>query len=212
LIYNETITIANVMLYIAPICWFISCPLASWGHLHGGSSIKLKGIRVQKKLLKRNMTFKSKFYKNLYKFNILEVPTITLIVICVIFASLFKVDGLHIDKYDDGMKKIEYTIKNGAKNGKYTQWYKNGQIKEKSYYLNGKHNDEGTGFHENGNMKFRSNFINGAPEGIATVWHENGQKKLEYTSVNGKKHGKLIEWDKSGKKIKEEVWKDGEKQ
>ena len=46
------------------------------------------------------------------------------------------IDGICTLYHKNGRKRIEYTRKNGKKNGKYYEWLENGQIYEESCYLN----------------------------------------------------------------------------
>jgi hypothetical protein len=62
--------------------------------------------------------------------------------------------GLAVDKYENGQKKYEATLKDGKEHGLWTEWYENGQKEEERTYKDGK--------------------LHGL-----TRWHENGQKKNE---------------------------------
>jgi antitoxin component YwqK of YwqJK toxin-antitoxin module len=70
--------------------------------------------------------------------------------------------GCVVDKYSNGQKQAEITIKKGKKDGKSTTWYKNGQKRREAIYKDG--------------MK----------DGKWIEWHENGQKALEMTYKEGK--------------------------
>ena len=64
--------------------------------------------------------------------------------------------------YDHGMKKAEGTIKDGKKDGLWTDWYQNGQKEREITY-------------KDGNL-----------DGLYSNWYENGQKMTEDIHKDGK--------------------------
>ena len=75
--------------------------------------------------------------------------------------------------YENEQKKKEGTIKDGEKDGKWTEWYDNGQ------------------------KTYEQNWKDGKLDGLVTHWFENGQKKSEITYKDGK--NEIIgEWNEDG--------------
>jgi len=62
-------------------------------------------------------------------------------------------DGICILYHKNGHKRIEYTRKNGIKNGKYYEWLENGQIYEELCYLNNLLDGECKSYDENGKLE-----------------------------------------------------------
>jgi len=88
-------------------------------------------------------------------------------------------------------------MKNGKKNGKWTEWYKNGQKKEEGTYKDGKEDGLDIGWYENGQKQLEETWKDGKEDGLVTQWYENGQKQLEGTW----KDGNIVsykEWNEDG--------------
>ena len=62
-------------------------------------------------------------------------------------------DGICILYHKNGRKSIEYTRKNGIKNGKYYEWFNNGQIYHELCYLNDLLDGECKSYDENGKLE-----------------------------------------------------------
>ena len=84
--------------------------------------------------------------------------------------------GVVIGYYDNGNKAEITTLKEGRRNGAWSQWWNNGKKKEEMNYKDGK------------------------VEGLWTIWWKNGQKRQEST-WSGRKEGSREEWDFQGNKI-----------
>ena len=70
-------------------------------------------------------------------------------------------------------------VKNGKKEGLWTEWYDNGQKRAESTYKGGRDNGLATSWHENGQKRAEITYKNGEQDGLQTFWYENGQKKSE---------------------------------
>ena len=139
-------------------------------------------------------------------------------------------DGLHVEYYDNGQKKVEAPFKDGKLDGLLTGWYENGKKRAEGHYKDGKivsasswKSDgkpcpitrivDGSGtvvsWYENGRKWSEEHYKNGEWDGLMTAWHENGQKWQEYHYKDGKQEGLATEWHENGQKKSEEYYKEG---
>ena len=101
--------------------------------------------------------------------------------------------GMKIDRRNQDQEEVSihlyllstFSIRNGVKNGKETNWY-----------LNRQKSSERT-------------FNNGELDGLWIEWSKDGDKSSEETYKNGKKDGLHISYDYSGRKTLEISYKDG---
>jgi antitoxin component YwqK of YwqJK toxin-antitoxin module len=93
--------------------------------------------------------------------------------------------GKNITKYENGQYKFEGRIKDGRKDGKWTQWHENGEILSEINYKDGK------------------------KDGTSSLW-VSGHKIHSVDFKDDKKHGKTIRLNEHGRIVGESNWKDGE--
>lgn len=121
--------------------------------------------------------------------------------LCIKKSGIYDPDnGKKIDYYYNGLKEIEYTLKNGKLNGKLISYYSDGVIKMKGTYLNGQRNGAFKDYFENGNLEFEYSMKKGVFNGAFKIYYESGELKMTGFYSNGKKQGKFIEYDKKGNK------------
>ncbi len=84
-----------------------------------------------------------------------------------------------VEYYENGMKRIEGSYKNGQRDGEWNAWYDNGNPWSKGFYNEGVEN------------------------GIKTVWHKNGQKYYEGPIINDQRAGIWKFWNEEGDLVKE---------
>ena len=95
-----------------------------------------------------------------------------------------------------GKKEFEGSYKDGKKDGKWTEWFKDGQKEEEGTYFKGEDK-----MYEIGKKILKV--------GLWTYWYENGQKWYERTYKDGKEDGLWTKWYKNGQMEREETYKDG---
>ena len=144
--------------------------------------------------------------------------------------------GFAVDKYENGQKKYEATLKDGKEHGLYTQWYENGQKSWEGTFKDGEEistkewDEDGNplGQDQGGeapksvvdatkvvvdadHLEERDDlfYFKGEPfTGCAVAEADNGQRETTYK--DGKKHG-LDFWYEDGQKSSETTYKDGKK-
>ena len=112
------------------------------------------------------------------------------------------------DQY--GQYESKGKLKNGKKDGKWTNWYENGQKKSEENYKDGKGDGKQYEWFKNGQIRHEDNYKDGKRDGKWTWWYENGQKYFEINWKDGKKDGKWTTWNKNGQITSEVIYKDGE--
>lgn len=125
---------------------------------------------------------------------------------CLTSADVERKDGLYYlvgqDNPFTGTSKCVYSggrieslgeIKNGKREGKWTEWYTNGQMQSEGNYKDGKQDGKLTGWHANGQIRSEINFKDGKLNGKWTWWYESGQLKSEKNFKDGKRKGKRVE-------------------
>jgi uncharacterized protein len=101
--------------------------------------------------------------------------------------------------YKTGTPALEYTLKNGALEGKRTMYFVNGKVQEDENYLN----NELTGlckyYYASGKLKEEVNYAYDDKNGKCVAYYENGKVKSEEYFMNGKQHGTCKYYDATGK-------------
>lgn len=85
----------------------------------------------------------------------------------------------YLERYPNGIKKLEGRKVNGKRHGKWTYYYDNGMKWSEGKYVHGERN------------------------GYAIVYYENGKKKIEGQYKNDLRVGKWKVWEDDGTLVKE---------
>ncbi|MDP6202529.1 MAG: hypothetical protein QF616_09930, partial [Candidatus Marinimicrobia bacterium] len=114
-------------------------------------------------------------------------------------------DGIHIERYENGNKKSEGTLKDGELDGLWTYWDKSNGKEYKGKVEVGFedggvigtmiYNGGGFEWYPNNEIKSYNSYKNGTLDGLITRWYDNGQKKVEGNYKDGKEDGIWIAWD-----------------
>ena len=132
-------------------------------------------------------------------------------------------DGKNVMYDKNGVKLVEYTMKNGAKNGAGVSYYPNGKIRRKFIYVNGKKEGETVDFDEAGRIASIGNFKDDKSDGlwitkdslgrivgkfidkddmhngIDSEFYANGKLRTTGLYINDKEEGKWTFYDITGK-------------
>jgi antitoxin component YwqK of YwqJK toxin-antitoxin module len=111
--------------------------------------------------------------------------------------------------YQNGDKWIEGYLKDGKKEGKWTDYYEDGHIKAEAYFKDGILEGKGTDYYEDGHIKAEAYFKDGMPDGKGTDYYEDGQIKAEAYFKDGILEGKGTEYYEDGQIKAEAYFKDG---
>jgi antitoxin component YwqK of YwqJK toxin-antitoxin module len=115
-----------------------------------------------------------------------------------------KKDGVWTEWYKDGQKSFDGTFKIGEKNGLFTEWYQNGQKKGEKTYKDDELDGLQIQWYQNGQKEDETTYKNGKKVAVWTNWYENGQKEDERAYL------KWTWWYENGQKKYEKTYKDDE--
>lgn len=99
--------------------------------------------------------------------------------------KLIQPNGPCFENYENGGKKLEYTLKTGKFEGKYTSWYPDGKVEVSTNYKDDKKNGKHIEYGKNGKPEFEATFVNDKMSGVATLWYPDGtvRKTVNYDPV-----------------------------
>jgi antitoxin component YwqK of YwqJK toxin-antitoxin module len=100
--------------------------------------------------------------------------------------------------FKSGTPSIEYTIKNGALEGRRVQYFPDGKIAEESNFNVDDQEGPRKLYYPSGQIKRVENWKSDVQVGASTSYHENGKIKKEAFYVNGKKFGPEKTYDEKG--------------
>jgi antitoxin component YwqK of YwqJK toxin-antitoxin module len=112
-----------------------------------------------------------------------------------------KRDGFYTQYFKDGIHiKFQVQYSNGKRDGVYTQYFEDGiQIQFQNQYSNGKFNGLRKEFYDNGQIKIQSTWKNGIQEGKSYYYNNDGSLIRESDIINGDYYNECIEYNKNGK-------------
>ena len=93
--------------------------------------------------------------------------------------------GNVIGNWENGIKKLDYTYKDGKPDAKWSTWYSNGQPEEEKEYQVGIQNGIHKQWYQNGQQKYERTYKEGIHDGKWTEWYENGQSMVEGSFLDG---------------------------
>jgi antitoxin component YwqK of YwqJK toxin-antitoxin module len=102
--------------------------------------------------------------------------------------------------------------KEGNREGKWNDFFRNGSIKLDGEYKNNQKEGKWTFFYENGRIEQVGNFKGGKEYGIWIWYYYNGEIWKEEEFLNGKREGKYLEYNVNNNIIVDGNYLDGEKE
>lgn len=108
--------------------------------------------------------------------------------------------------YKNGSPAIEYTLKNGALEGKRTLYFANGKVQEEDNYIANELTGTSKEYYASGKVRTEENYMYDEKNGKCMAYYENGKVKSEEYFVNGKQHGTSKYYDAAGKLIRTFVY------
>lgn len=110
-------------------------------------------------------------------------------------------NGAFIETFQNGKTKGTGSFVNGKLEGLTIQFFANGQKRIEKYYKAAYPHGLEKEYYENGNLKQIGEFVDNKENGIWTVFYETGEKHVELTFLNGVQQGDYMEYAKDGKLI-----------
>ncbi|MGB0882719.1 MAG: toxin-antitoxin system YwqK family antitoxin [Vicingaceae bacterium] len=109
-----------------------------------------------------------------------------------------KYSGIYVSYYQDDVKEVVYTIKNGVEDGSVEFYYPTTEIMEQGNFKGGLKHGKWVRWSEKGNKLAEANYIKGKKDGEWLIWDERGIKRYEMNYKNGAKVGTWTMWDEKG--------------
>ncbi|MBL7839384.1 MAG: hypothetical protein JNJ75_04525 [Cyclobacteriaceae bacterium] len=106
--------------------------------------------------------------------------------------KLIQFNGPCYELYENGAKKLQYTLKDGKYEGKYTSWYPDGAIEVSSNYKADKKNGKHIEYFKNGKPELEATYVDDKMTGLVSLSFAEGTKR------------KTIEYDRTTFKLIEE--------
>lgn len=85
------------------------------------------------------------------------------------------INGLFLEKYENGVKQMEGNMKDAKRNGPWKAWYPDGTIWSEGEYKDGKREGKSTVYFENGKIRYEGNYKNDTQIGIWKYYDESGK-------------------------------------
>lgn len=79
-------------------------------------------------------------------------------------------NGRQVKYYENGQKKLEYTLVDDKKHGLYQRWYESGQKEKECSYVNGKKVGICQEWHPSGDLYLQCSYMDGQLEGLYEMW------------------------------------------
>lgn len=105
---------------------------------------------------------------------------------------------LFVRTYPDGQRRIEGELRDGRREGVWTEWWESGQVQSEGEYVYDDRVGEWTFWHENGERKREGLYVDGQMEGLWTEWHPSGERQREGRLVRGTREDVWHEWYSNG--------------
>lgn len=114
--------------------------------------------------------------------------------------------GTYVERYDNGLKKIEMTLVNGEKQGTTTFYYASGKVSEVRSYKSNLMHGKWEKFDENAVKTAEAYYANGEKTGEWKVWDKNGQLRYEMHYKQGQKKGIWKKYDALGELVVQKTY------
>jgi antitoxin component YwqK of YwqJK toxin-antitoxin module len=112
--------------------------------------------------------------------------------------------------YKSGIPSFEYTLKNGAIEGKKTVYFPNGKIYEETDFVCDEKDGKRKNYFPSGKLKTEENWKSDERNGASVTYYENGTIKSEEYYLNDKKMGTFKNYDEKGNLIKTYFYYNGD--
>ena len=109
-----------------------------------------------------------------------------------------KYSGIYVAYYQNDVKEVVYTIKNGVENGSVEFYYPTSEIMEQGNFKAGLKHGKWVRWSEKGDKLAEAYYVKGKKDGEWLIWDERGVKRYEMNYKNGVKVGTWTMWDEKG--------------
>jgi antitoxin component YwqK of YwqJK toxin-antitoxin module len=107
-------------------------------------------------------------------------------------------EGLLVEHYPKGAKKIAIEIHGGLAHGMSRGWFESGQLEVEERFVRGLSDGQRTRWYAGGQRRSTASIVGGKLSGLYEEWHPNGRKALQISFRDGKPDGQAMAWSESG--------------
>lgn len=112
---------------------------------------------------------------------------------------------------NDRGEPVQYTYRNGLKDGLALLKFPNGKVQWEKIYKQGKQDGEEIQFYENGNPKHKQTYVNDLLDGEEIIFFDNGKPQYRKKYKKGKLSGESYTLDEQGNVLHIENYLEGQK-
>jgi antitoxin component YwqK of YwqJK toxin-antitoxin module len=109
-----------------------------------------------------------------------------------------KYSGVYISYYQDGVKEVAYSIKNGVEDGSVEFYYPTTEIMEQGNFKGSLKHGKWVRWSVKGDKLAEASYHKGKKDGQWLIWDDRGIKRYEMYYTNGVKTGTWMMWDEKG--------------
>jgi antitoxin component YwqK of YwqJK toxin-antitoxin module len=118
--------------------------------------------------------------------------------------------GAVYSNYENGKKELVGALKDGQRDGHWTEYYEDGKIASIGDYRGGKEVGPWKYWFENGTLQSEGSYSDASPVGKWTTYYDNGKPESEGIYVAGEMDGPWKLYDDSTGEVRTVKFKDGE--
>jgi antitoxin component YwqK of YwqJK toxin-antitoxin module len=168
---------------------------------------------LKDKILKmRNIYWVLELVKNLFEYTIEDLEKVKEYEQAYYFIKgKLKLDGEHVDYYNNETIYSRYYLKNGKNEGEKVSYYENGKIRNTENYSENVLQGQIKSYDKEGTISREYNVNKGSLEGDYIVYYKDGSIKSKYHYKNDKQDGEQIECSEDGSITNTYMFKDGVK-
>lgn len=133
-------------------------------------------------------------------------------------SDVFSIPGTHtpyngpvVSHGDNGKIELTGTLKNGLRDGHWSEYYEDGAPASEGDYRNNQEVGPWKYWFEHGVLQCEGTFEAGASTGVWKTYYENGKPESEGTYTNGKKEGSWKIYDEKTGALSTEKYENGQR-
>jgi len=108
-------------------------------------------------------------------------------------------DGLLVENWRAGVRKVELTVRAGRLHGPALGWYESGRLEVSETFERGFSHGTRLRWWPSGAIKSQAQITHGVMVGIFREWHENGRLARETSLLGGVAQGDVRAWAHDGR-------------
>jgi hypothetical protein len=119
-------------------------------------------------------------------------------------------EGPVFSNYANGKTELTGALKNGRRDGRWTDYYDSGKLESVGNYRNGNESGDWKYWTEEGTLESEGSYSDGRPVGLWKTFYETGKPESEGIYVDGKKDGPWTTYNEETGRPRTVMFKNGE--